>query len=468
MLALCCGLMVACLSGEIVSFANQDAAAKSPAAGQRLTYSGSVEPLAGGGTESSRTFRLVSVVTEVTAGGGAKLAWVVEETGGKPRWPWSQRFGGVSLTKSLQIPNDREIPAIQGQLDGMVRAIPLALPFFADASKVEAGAEWDDGPKHFEVVAREEVGGRRCWVVSASTKQGGRAIDWVDENQPVVVRHRELVFLGQGVQHELRLDLDRVEPLAADDLARHAKAHAAFTALRGPVKDKLVESQNPTPPATAEFLNQARSALGGLAEDRQAGPYAELAADMLRETQRSLDQQKAVERLRAQLVGKPVPDFSLTTTRGDKISPADFKNKPLVLHFWEYRSEPKIAPYGETGYLDFLWRQREKQGIRVVGIAVDDRLRPDEAGAADRVQRAAAHKDIRGFCEFMNLSFPVAFDESKVIDLFGDPRRTGMKLPLYIVVAPDGTVAEYHVGLWSATADEGLKELDQRLQKLSK
>jgi len=99
----------------------------------------------------------------------------------------------------------------------------------------------------------------------------------------------------------------------------------------------------------------------------------------------------------------------------------------------------------------------------VLGIAVDSRLR-------DEASRSTARKDIRAFCDFMNLSYPVAFDEGeeKVIDRFGDPRTVGGKLPLYVVIAPDGRVAEYHPGPWSKSADEGLKELDERVQKLAR
>ena len=95
----------------------------------------------------------------------------------------------------------------------------------------------------------------------------------------------------------------------------------------------------------------------------------------------------------------------------------------------------------------------------MVGIAVDDRLR-------DPTTRSAARKDVRSFCEFMNLSYPVAFDDEKLIVSFGDPRQVGGKLPLYVVIAPNGDVVQYHPGLWASTPDEGLKELDQMLQKL--
>jgi peroxiredoxin len=239
--------------------------------------------------------------------------------------------------------------------------------------------------------------------------------------------------------------------------------HTALTGLRGPVKEKLSELPESAIPASSDLLGQARSAASDVQTALGMGPYVDLARDIVREMQATITRQGDLVKLSEQLIGKPARNFSLKTTRGDQISLADFKGKPVVLHFWDYRSEPKIAPYGETGYLDFVWRQRQKHGIAVLGIAVDSRLRSDST-------RPAGHKDIRGFCDFMNLSYPVAFDDGdeRVIDMFGDPRTVGAKLPLYVVIAPDGSVAEYHPGFWSKSADEGLKELDERLQKLAK
>lgn len=465
MFSLCVGFVVS-FSTLLIDATNlQAATAKPPAAGLRLTYSGKLQPANPTGDDSSaRSFRLSYLVTEVTATGGCRVAWVLDEGAGTPRWSWAQRFGTVPLNNSFAPTSDRELPAIQAERDGSVRAIMLRRPLFASPEPLQANARWEDGELQFEVLGREDVGGRRSWKVAVSSKLGPREVVWVDDQESVVTRHRELVFLGQGVPHELSLDLDKSETISAEELARQSNAHTSLVNLRGPVKDKLTELQESAIPATADVLDRARKASTEIQNELKTGSYVDLAKEIVRDTQSAINRQGDLERIRGQLVGKPAKDLylkTLKTTRGEMVALADFKGKPLVLHFWDYRSEPKIAPYGETGFLDFVFRQRDKQGVRVLGIAVDNRLR-------DETTRGAARKDIRSFCDFMNLSFPVAFDDGneKVIDLFGDPRSVGGKLPLYIVIAQDGTVAEYHSGLWSATADEGLKELDQRLQKL--
>jgi peroxiredoxin len=432
-----------------------------PAAGVTLTYSGTIRATDPTADERPvRSFRIHFLVTEVSPG-GCKIAWVLEEGSGSPRSTWPQRFGSMTFNRALQATGDREAPAIQAERDSMARVIPIRLPLWPDADRLNADARWEENDVRYEVISREQVADRRSWKIGVSNRLGPREMVWVNEQEPVVTRHRELVFLGQGVAHELALDLERSATFAADDLSRQIKSHTTLANLRGPVREKLSELAESAVPATSELLQQARTAASDIQMALGTGIYVDLARDVVREIQSAVERQKELGKLSDGLVGKQAKGFSLNTTRGDRVTLADFKGKPVALHFWEYRSEPKIAPYGETGYLDFLWRQRQKQGIAVLGIAVDNRLR-------DETTRAAARKDIRAFCEFMNLSYPVAFDdaEEKVIDRFGDPRAVGGKLPLYVIIAPDGVVAEYHPGLWSKAADEGLKELDERLLRL--
>ena len=45
-----------------------------------------------------------------------------------------------------------------------------------------------------------------------------------------------------------------------------------------------------------------------------------------------------------------------------------------MLHFWEYRDQPLKEPYGQVGYLEFLFQKRKEEGVKVYGVAVDGRL----------------------------------------------------------------------------------------------
>src|SRR5262245_6795379 len=167
-------------------------------AGTRLTYSGTLRPADGADdTTAVRAFRIHFIVSELTPTGAGSLAWVLEEGNGGPRWSWPQRFGSVQFNRSLQPTSDRELPAIQAERDGMVRVIPIKLPIWPEAERLKAETRWDSNDHRFEVITRESVSGRRSVKVGVSNRLGPREVIWVDEQAPLVTRHRELVFLGQ-------------------------------------------------------------------------------------------------------------------------------------------------------------------------------------------------------------------------------------------------------------------------------
>ena len=92
-------------------------------------------------------------------------------------------------------------------------------------------------------------------------------------------------------------------------------------------------------------------------------------------------------------------------------------------------------------------------GLKVYGVTIDERLGDDET-------RRAALRSAGKLRSFMNLSYPLLWDEGTTLALFGDPRRLGAKLPLFVVIGRDGRVLHYHPGTYEVDRDEGLSELD--------
>ena len=125
-----------------------------------------------------------------------------------------------------------------------------------------------------------------------------------------------------------------------------------------------------------------------------------------------------------------------------------------MLHFWDYRDEPLKEPYGQVGYLDFMYQRRKPDGLRVYGVAVDGRL-------ADEKTRPAAERSVKKLKAFMNLSYPVLLDSGSLVKQFGDPRLLGANLPLFVVVGRDGKIIHYHVGHHKVHQEQGLDELDR-------
>jgi hypothetical protein len=118
-----------------------------------------------------------------------------------------------------------------------------------------------------------------------------------------------------------------------------------------------------------------------------------------------------------------------------------------------------VEPYGQVGYLDFLYGKRRKLGVQVYGVAVDARF-------GDAQSSSTALKSIQRLKQFMNLSYDIAVDDGKLLAKFGDPRRYGAKLPLWVVIGPDGRIAHYHAGFYKINPDDGLQQLDDVLVKL--
>ena len=125
----------------------------------------------------------------------------------------------------------------------------------------------------------------------------------------------------------------------------------------------------------------------------------------------------------------------------------------MVLHFWDYRDAPLSEPYGQTGYLEFLFNQKKTMNVLVVGVSTNPDLQVAENVARGR-------RSARKLSEFMNLSYPIGHDDGSLLEAFGDPRDSKGQLPLWIVLSPDGNVAHYHAGFYEVDAAQGLKELE--------
>ena len=121
--------------------------------------------------------------------------------------------------------------------------------------------------------------------------------------------------------------------------------------------------------------------------------------------------------------------------------------------------EKLAEPYGQVGYLDFLRNRRE--GVQVIGVAVDPRLAVAET-------KAKSVRSIAKFREFMNIEFPILLDDGTLLRRFGDPRAAGASLPIWVVVDKTGDIVDYHSGLQTFDPRHGLKELDTRVSELLK
>ena len=143
-------------------------------------------------------------------------------------------------------------------------------------------------------------------------------------------------------------------------------------------------------------------------------------------------------------VGKPAPDFSLTTGDGSQVSLKDYRGKWVVLYFY-----PKDFTSGCTIEARNFQRdlaKYEDSGAVILGVSVDT---------------AQSHKD---FCAKEGLNFKLLADpDAKVSTEYGSVMDyKGQKLAARntFIINPDGDIAKVYTGVKPADhSDQVLKDL---------
>jgi len=143
-------------------------------------------------------------------------------------------------------------------------------------------------------------------------------------------------------------------------------------------------------------------------------------------------------------VGKPAPDFSLTTGDGSQVSLKDFKGKWVVLYFY-----PKDFTSGCTMEAHNFQRDLSKYqeaGAVILGVSVDT---------------AQSHKD---FCAKEGLNFKLLADpDAKISTEYGSVMDyKGQKLAARntFIINPQGEIAKVYTGVKPADhSDQVLKDL---------
>jgi peroxiredoxin Q/BCP len=143
-------------------------------------------------------------------------------------------------------------------------------------------------------------------------------------------------------------------------------------------------------------------------------------------------------------VGKPAPDFSLTTGDGSQVSLKDYRGKWVVLYFY-----PKDFTSGCTMEARNFQRDLAKYsdaGAVILGVSVDT---------------AQSHKD---FCAKEGLNFKLLADpDSRVSTEYGSVMDyKGQKLAARntFIINPNGDIAKVYTGVKPAGhSEEVLKDL---------
>jgi cytochrome c biogenesis protein CcmG/thiol:disulfide interchange protein DsbE len=143
--------------------------------------------------------------------------------------------------------------------------------------------------------------------------------------------------------------------------------------------------------------------------------------------------------------GQEAPAFSVTTVKGNAVSLKDFEGHPVLVNFFASWCPPCRS---EIGQLTHLYKQRSKQGVAVIGFAVDSVETPDTVG------------DVKPLAEKLAIPYPVAIATEKITK---DYHNQG--IPTTILIDKDGKIAKTFYGYHDQKAFD---ELLQRLLSESK
>lgn len=450
-------MLVSALTQIVVTSAVLAAPAIRP--GQQISYRGSVTQRDTGDAKSAtqpKSFDLHWIVTKADES-GTKLIWIVDERG-PGAWPWPDRFGQLALD-AKGAPQAGDVgPALLYDYGDGESVVPLPPPMAPSEKPLAAGAKWSLAGEDYSVQGERKADGREGWQVQVENRYGAQRSMLIDKSSPLLLAQNQRVFMNMGTEYELALKLTGVEELSAEALAATTGTIQRLVELRTKLQRPTRTTDGAWNPAQLKQLAEALPEI----ERRAAGsPLAAILTTATRDSKAQGGRADDIAALVDKQLGKPLAPFSLPGLSGGSLTEKDLAGQVTVLHFWDYKDQPLKEPYGQVGYLEFLFQKRKDQGLKVYGVAVDPRL-------ADDVGRRAATSGVRKLKTFMNLTYPIALDDGDLIKAIGDPRTAGAALPLFVVIGRDGRVTHFHVGFYDVDRQVGLKDLSAAVDEALK
>lgn len=403
----------------------------------------------------AKTITLTALVADADSS-SITLLWTLADKG-RGGFPWTGRFGQWRFSRDGRTLRGGGPALLFDHGEGLGEAT-INLLFARPTVELADGASWKQGQFEFTVAEAASRQDRDGWRVEVRGPVGPKGELWIDGESGLPLAAVERLTLGRGKPYEIKLEFKSAEAIPADQVARAAAAYEQWVALRDDLKMEPGSHENAW---TAEQLTLLKDKLPAAVAAASDTPLAAVAAEAEEDLRLQSGRSGRVASMRSKLLDRPAPAFELQGMRGEKIANADLKGAVAVLHFWEYRDTPLEEPYGQVGYIDFLYRKHKDAGLKVYGVAVDERL----SNAAGRNQAVSSARKLHSF---MNLSYPVLLDDGTMLKRFGDPRAAGGKLPLFVIIGADGKVLHYHAGFHEVDRDLGLKELDQAAAKALK
>ncbi len=360
--------------------------------------------------------------------------------------PWPDSYGQTGP----EIPIDRVQPHLVYPYDAITYVIGLPPLVISLPENIAADATWEQAGWQMTAIEQRSADGGPTWTIEARERRGRQQTLTVDAASAATVRAEADVFMGQGDQFRMTLVRTSVKPLNAAVAASVRELERELLSLQAVLKRRPDAFQSELSARQVSDVMASADRLTTLAKDT---PLESLVRQLRTDTEQQQKRLTAVASRAGELMNSAAPTFALNLVSGGTLESVSLRGKTVILHFWDYRDAPLSEPYGQTGYLEFLFSQKKKKNVEVIGISTNPDFHSTEN--LPRGRRAA-----RKLSEFMNLSYPIGHDDGALLKSFGDPRDTRGQLPLWIVLNAEGKVVHYHAGFYEVDSAQGLKELE--------
>ena len=134
------------------------------------------------------------------------------------------------------------------------------------------------------------------------------------------------------------------------------------------------------------------------------------------------------------LNGQQAPNFTLQNLKGQNVSLASYKGRPLVVDFWATWCGPCKL---EIPWLEDLQKQYAGQGLQILGVSADDLDKGDPA------KLFTEKREISDFASQMHINYPVLLDADAIADAWGGVDN----LPTTFFIDRNGKIVASTVGL---------------------
>jgi len=153
------------------------------------------------------------------------------------------------------------------------------------------------------------------------------------------------------------------------------------------------------------------------------------------------------------LNGQQAPNFTLQDLKGQNVSLASYKGRPLVVDFWATWCGPCQL---EIPWLEQLQQQYGSQGLQIIGISADDLDKGDPA------KLFTEKREIGDFASHMHINYPVLLDADAIADAWGGVDN----LPTTFFIDRNGKIVASTVGL--ASRDEIVSDIRKAMSSGAK